>query len=543
VVFREKLDILIEIFCDNSSKLARAINVDPSLISKWRSGVRNISPTSVHACLIAEYFAKKESMQYQKDALHNILKVHNPDIDINNHEELKNNLLEWLFTNNDQIDTNTRHDNSFKKNNVSGLKSILSSKVPSSMLDINTLMINGPGTPKGELVYSNIYKGNDGKRKAILNIIQTMLTSHIPLECTFYDDTDIEWLIEDKEFILIIKQLVRRLAEAGHRITVFNHLSRDLTQTMRISSFWLPFYTCCNINFLYFPKYYTPLLNKTLCHVKNTIVMFSMNISTMAQTQTVLSTGPFIGEFAEEMFKASLTRCKPLGKLYSNKKITEFMNEVVKAEELPGSQYKMINCPSIITMPQYLYSKMLDKVTLTSYEKETRLEIYTKRINAFNKNIRDHKYMELINLNIMDIPEHTESRQVFTYKSLEFFSCNTLSCNTLSCDFTDFADHLSNVVRLLKEYDNYEAILVNMENIKENDFSIQVQENSCAIISSYTSNEDDPAASIIHENTIVESIKYYILESVDLIPINKRSKDYTIIELEKLILKLQTSTL
>ncbi len=59
MVFAEKLKLIMQLTSTTNSRLAAAINVDPSLVSRLRSGDRFISSKSDYLSLMAEYFGSK----------------------------------------------------------------------------------------------------------------------------------------------------------------------------------------------------------------------------------------------------------------------------------------------------------------------------------------------------------------------------------------------------------------------------------------------------------------------------------------------------
>ncbi|MBQ4627190.1 MAG: helix-turn-helix transcriptional regulator [Clostridia bacterium] len=59
MVFAEKLKLIMQLTATTNSRLAAAINVDPSLISRLKSGDRFISAKSDYLSLMAEYFGSK----------------------------------------------------------------------------------------------------------------------------------------------------------------------------------------------------------------------------------------------------------------------------------------------------------------------------------------------------------------------------------------------------------------------------------------------------------------------------------------------------
>ena len=59
--FYEKLNLLMNLQNIPNNRLAKALSVDPSLISRWRNGTRDLARHSEYVTSIAHYFANQTS--------------------------------------------------------------------------------------------------------------------------------------------------------------------------------------------------------------------------------------------------------------------------------------------------------------------------------------------------------------------------------------------------------------------------------------------------------------------------------------------------
>lgn len=93
--FADKLVFLLSVTHTSNIKLAKAINVDPSMISRLRKGRRNIPRNINHIKAMAKYFAKRCNGEYQRFTLAEILGMER--IRTFTEEQLiEDVLLEWL---------------------------------------------------------------------------------------------------------------------------------------------------------------------------------------------------------------------------------------------------------------------------------------------------------------------------------------------------------------------------------------------------------------------------------------------------------------
>ncbi|MTK13493.1 MAG: helix-turn-helix transcriptional regulator, partial [Clostridiaceae bacterium] len=105
------ISTLLNILDISSNKLAKAINVDPSLISRWKTGKRKVSHESNHLKAMADYFSSKILNDYQKTNIINIISKFNLPISI----QCSNNIKEYIYillisslqsSNNEQVKSN-----------------------------------------------------------------------------------------------------------------------------------------------------------------------------------------------------------------------------------------------------------------------------------------------------------------------------------------------------------------------------------------------------------------------------------------------------
>lgn len=536
--FTEKLDFLIRTFNTNNSKLARAINVDPSLISKWRSGTRTLSPNSPYIELLADYFLNIDLLQHQKDILINLLRPFNPNINICSRSQLKKPFIEWLFSaehvseKKDMFQNDSSMDLNYSISNLISKFTSFTDGAPNTD-DINTQVQTEIKAKEGKPVNIEVFIGNEGKRQVVLNILNALSFSEKPVQLLFCDEAGLDWLIEDKAFLLNFNKVLKQLVAVGHKILIIHYVNRDSNQIMSIMDFWIPLYLTGRVDSYYYPKYTENVHKKTLCVAPDIAAIFTISPnSSTASALTMTSPDPFVIKLAEEIFLSFLAKCRPLAKTYESTNMGEFYQAVSDMEEKLGFYYTLRDGLTALTMPPDIYAKLLDSLPLTLPEKEERLKLHHKRIEAFNRNIAYYKYVEILNIEAFDkfYPE-----KFFRYNGLEFFTQEAVKCTP-----ADFTAHLTNVIRLLKKHENYEVILIKLnEMVSQNRVSLSVKEDSTIIIASYDSGGNNPIAFITHEDHIIGAFENYLTHLIDYVPETKRRKEFVIQKLEEKVAKLK----
>lgn len=94
--FGECLAAILSALDLKCSKMAKEINVDPSLIYKWLREERVPSYDTPYIELISSYIANKISNSFQMEAITDLLKINGIEIKENSSAEIKNKIIMWL---------------------------------------------------------------------------------------------------------------------------------------------------------------------------------------------------------------------------------------------------------------------------------------------------------------------------------------------------------------------------------------------------------------------------------------------------------------
>ncbi len=96
--FDQKLTSLMNLFKISNIQLARGIDVDPSIISRWKSGDRKVSANSPHIFQVAEFFLHLEAQDYQKEYIELILSAKLSDHTSQDDGRAVLKLSDWLVS-------------------------------------------------------------------------------------------------------------------------------------------------------------------------------------------------------------------------------------------------------------------------------------------------------------------------------------------------------------------------------------------------------------------------------------------------------------
>lgn len=456
--FSDKLDLLFDITETKSNALARFVHLDPSFISRLRKGERTPSKNENYTKPIALFFSK-----YIKDRLQKITLCDVLDIPLqkfpNNDQVLANLIHKWLinkpFQNNiivkDFIDTMT--------------KPTLKKKFSGEILNISI-----DGYPKTESIDASVYYGVEGKRKAALEFLHMVADCEKPQTLSLFSDENIEWLVEDPRFVKNWSMFLTKIATKGNNIRIIHTVSRNLDEMLSAINQWLPLYMTGAIEPYYYPKKRDGIFQKTLFIAPNTAAVISSSVG-----QNINNTANFLFKDKKTIlalvneFNDYFSLCKPLMKIFTQTKTREFFNTLLEFEGENSRAINMSDTLSTVTIPLEVYKSIFDRAKI--YPKDNVLETLELRIRIFEDRLKNNEFTEII-----EIPDF---EKIISQK-VKIASANMFSDVQYFYTPWEFLLHLENLIRLLKNYENFQVVL--KPNLDTSGFMLYVKEDLGVLI-------------------------------------------------------------
>jgi hypothetical protein len=372
--FNEKLNLLMKVQSVSNSRLAKVLSVDPSLISRWRTGARIPSKNCNYIKAISLYFTAQAKMDYQKTALFEII-----GLNYDKKQEESSCISELLFTwLNDESSTDIKLVDGF----LNKFDMFHSSKafIPNINAD-NSIFI-------GSQVNIEVFHGIDGKRDGVIRFLSTVAAQKKPCTMLLYSDESMEWLTEDRTFFIKWRTLLTDVITKGHRIKIIHSINRDLSDMLSAIDGWLPLYMTGAIEPYYYPKHREHIFKRTMFIAPNVAALTSTTISEHSKKsdQFFYVDRSIIANLVNE-FNAYLNMCRPLMQIFTGRNIHKFSNLLIEFEEQPGDIICFSNTLSTVTIPEKMFCRLLDQTKISKTFKEKLIAIQKARIKAFESNI------------------------------------------------------------------------------------------------------------------------------------------------------------
>jgi len=545
LTFSECLTAILDALDLKCSKLAKEINVDPSLIYKWLRGERVPPYDTPYIDLISNYIAGKISNNFQMKAITDLLDKHGIELSESN-MDLQNKIKIWLLeAQGYSIKLKKKEKTRIKNNwdnvssvagffkNIDNIKYIKGDNCKPDMIGydsaINESIIcsyDNIQVIKGrmEVIYSiiKLLKQAQKEPKSEDNIILITINSEMDI-------------LLDDEYLKY--ELIHTLYDAisyGWNIIFQIRLDNNIQRTISIIEAMQALLSQGNITIYYHKTTDNVFILNELCIIPDTGALFCFSSKIGQEVDRAFR---YYEKESIDILKAyffqQLTFAKPLLKSYPPQKTIEFQQAFAEMEEVPGDRFVFKNGLSTLTMPLNQYEKYLKLSNKSEQEILYREFLHRKRIESFETQV---KYYEFKDICFIESLERLVKDKKYSFDEYYMLKSRVPDNEDIIC-------HLENVINMLRKYDNYEIAFVSKKGFNSlSNIYWAVKENKSVLIETFNKDKMMDNASfnsemnfIVTEKSIVNAFHDYFLKIWNDIPEENKSKRNTINLLQSLI--------
>ena len=233
--FGEKLHLLLGLTRVSNARLARELHVDPSYISRFRSGSRTPDTQNPLIDKTAQYMARRIAEQGLEQALNEFLHLpHNPN-------RIEQTLSEWLR--NDSVPASSFHLDQL----VDALRLAEPQTSPSQTVRQHPLAPPAPLPETRRSTGRYAFWGYKGLRTAVLHMLALAQEEPSPV-LYLYSDMGLSWLLDDAAFFNTWTSLFRKVLERGGCLYVIHSEAMRLPEIIAGIERELPMYIAGRVN-------------------------------------------------------------------------------------------------------------------------------------------------------------------------------------------------------------------------------------------------------------------------------------------------------
>ncbi|MCH1981798.1 hypothetical protein MCG98_04335 [Ruminococcus sp. OA3] len=446
----EKLTFMMNLTQTSNRMLARELQVDPSLISRLRTGTRGVPRNREYLKIMALYFTKRCTTKYQRQALSEMLGIslsHTVKSD-----QLTDLLYYWLLGDSDEVGHFLRTFETLTLENRS------TDSLPESC-DINT--------------DNALYFGSEGKRAAARTLIRHLLSLDKPCTVFLFADQSDEWISEDPEFLCSLQDWGLKLVQQGFQ---FCHITPPVSSADHAFDSllrWIPVYLTGRANAYYYPRIRDQVHRRTLVLVPGEVAMTSNSIAgRQSGYATMLTTDLRLIQTYETEFQDYLSLCRPMMDIYTMpEKLKQCFTKFLTST---GTRIQKLPALSAETAPPELMDYCIEKTKYVDLKRLGRLFIDEMRLIEKERD----KY-ELIDIVSLATAEEVRAGMVPI-----ILSCG-MNKEPLRYTPETYVLHLKNILRIMERCDNYHFVPQREPSYKEG--GLMVKEGQHALLLRMTS--------------------------------------------------------
>ena len=362
--YKSQFGYIIDLLEISGKELASTINVDRTLVSKWKNNARPLKVNNPHFNNILE--ALISFNHKRNDAIfERFFREVYPNIDRNEPDYLSTCLTTWL------IGKDLGYFNSF--NDWRRAKSSL-----------YTTTID-------------IYKGNQGKRDAAIEFFNYALELPSGQEIFISDTEKMDWLTEDMEFYALYHIKLNELAQKGHNIIIIYNLTYGEKRVGAFDYFGLSKYFTGKVTAYGLEQFTAPIPSLYIIHRHMLLMSFDNEIKN-DDLYIAVYRDPFSIEQMVKEFSQRLNQSKKLISTYSSHgtSLKGFTETLMSAIQERSTSYFLSPLPPFSTMPDALLQDILHNNNLSDQQMYELMQIHKVNKKMFFKNGNQSLLEEII---------------------------------------------------------------------------------------------------------------------------------------------------
>ncbi|MDF2986052.1 MAG: helix-turn-helix transcriptional regulator [Eubacterium sp.] len=436
IKFGECLKLLISSLDISINRLAKAINVDNSLVNRWIHGKRVPSYNTLYIDRISEYLSKN---------VHNTIQL----------EHLNNVLLEVCRDTGAVADLQEKIRITLKESQGYSFECKKAERKESKIHMTN--MEEGLSNAVALSSKDKIILGINNILSAAISLLETAVCQAQQKEKTIYitlnSDMDLHTLPYNK--LARFKELLLSTINHGWEVVFLLRLTNNTARTLKLINFILPFMKTGRLNLYYFKKYGVFATERELCIISGVgaLSCFSTLPTSEISCAFYLESKAAVN-ILKDYFNILLTNhAKQLVKHYSQDMNSDYYSLLAESEENIGTRYVYNYGLNRFFLPEKLYKKLMGRKNVPSEAMQMSLKYHNRQINAIISNIQNYKHKEIYPVD--SIKKLISHRQLYlyTYSGIEIVELKV----------KEIIEILQNIITILQKYSNYNIAFLSQD--------------------------------------------------------------------------------
>lgn len=531
--FGECLNLLLSTLDISMNQLAKAINVDSSLVSRWVSGKRIPGYNTVYIESITEYLSKNIKNSFQEQRLNEIFMngIKDNDPDENLKEKIRKLLLESQGY---SIECKKKEQQEMK--NKSNNKANFSKKQDNIGDDDNLIMnINNLNHFIDLSREDKIIFGTENIFSMGISLLEAAANHKFKDNKMIYITYIHTSFSINFNNLIYFRNVLLKCINNGWKIFFLLKLDNDIKRIIKFINFIHPLVITGGLNIYYFDTYGNSDKNRETFVVSGigALSCFPTELHSEINCGFYLKTKSGVDILKNYLNVLLINHAKPMIKYYSKDMTMEYYSRLTEIENAIGNRFQYKFCFSMFTLTENLFEKLLKKKKLPDDKITSALDFYIKRLKIFLSNLQNYEYHDIYLLDSIN--------DLVKYRKF-YFHFNA-KVEIMDLEVRDIIEILQNIIYLLETYDNYNIAFIPQiisGDLKNVDSYCLVKERQAVLFETFNPSKKISKIQLsIKEPMMVKAVyEYFIQVWEQIAPVNRNKMEIiTILQNQINILK------
>ena len=511
--FNQKFNLLMKMVHTTNFEISQELAVDPSLISRWRTGERQVPLSSPYLPKIAQFFAERAKEDFQKIALLELTGRHYEGRDVKTDDMVKY-LITWL-----------EGESPIAKEVISRLVNTIGN---SDNLQRPMRQIDLPSPPIGTPMFRELFRGRKGLRAATVKLLlEAIKRENSGKKLYLYSDESIDWIFSDPAFAQLWAYLLQLTIKNRVKIEIIHTLQRKSSDLVIAIEKWLPLYLTGAIKSYYYPTKRDDMFNHTAFTLQEVATVTSVSVRGELEENIAYFYSQEARLVQDEVnsFKIQRGLCHPLIRVYTGIEIKNYLDAGTSFFNKSKIQTYSLQGSLLAGMSPALIEKILDRGNISQEEQQRILSNHAERLNSIKENLATQSYKVVTSL-----PRITDVIRGLVPALIP----ELLSNHSFFYTPQEFKAHLLELIDTLENNANFRLYIVPQKHIVQGIQLFAIKGQSMVVFK-YTAPQ---FAFISQQNDLIETMATFIENEINKIPKRNRSKAATIARLKNYVNKI-----
>ncbi|MBQ8969686.1 MAG: hypothetical protein IJ073_00015 [Lachnospiraceae bacterium] len=452
-----------------NAKLASALSMDPSIISRYKNGVLAPPKNEPVAEKLCEILCARAAETGKTAEL--------AELCGKDEESLNPDFLHyWLLYPTVQKSPALAETVLYTIENFSPTQSLLP-------------FVKKPPVPPRK----SCYYGTEGLRQAVIRFLSK--AAKAGGELLLYSDEPMDWMIADKDFFAIWATLMVNCVQHNVTVKIIHNMDRKAEEMGNAITGWFPLYASGKIEPYVYQKLSKPRFFHTFfLHKKTACIHGQFPIGAKEERFYDYITDPNRLEVLEREFKVMLSNAKPFLKIYSSARRKEY-HEFYAGKQAPD--ICLLSGLPLITMPEDLFYRILKRCKPDKKAERELTDLYKSNRAKMLEKLKK----KLLHVVLFNPEENLETAPSVNFK---------MDMYDLSAVYTkkEYIEHIEAVRRLAQTETNFQLTVLTSSPFKD----VQIVSFSDSFI--VLRNIEPYGAFVFMNYLLAKSVQDFLLESV-----------------------------